>query len=44
VAMSFVRRTVGKDTTLEEVDRFLDSFASATAQLRELSPLYKSKN
>ena len=42
-AISSVRITVGKDTTLEEVDRFLDSFASATAQLRELSPLYKSK-
>src|SRR5918992_4634116 len=42
-AISSVRITVGKDTTLEEVDRFLDSFASAIAQLRELSPLYTSK-
>ena len=43
-AISSVRITVGKDTTLEEVDRFLDSFATAVAQLRELSPLYTSKN
>jgi cysteine desulfurase len=43
-AISSVRITVGKDTTLEEVDKFLDSFATAVAQLRELSPLYTSKN
>ena len=43
-AISSIRITVGKDTTQEEVDRFLDSFGSAIAQLRELSPLYTSKN
>ena len=42
-AISSIRITVGKDTTQEEVDRFLDSFATAIAQLRELSPLYTSK-
>ncbi|MDQ3285463.1 MAG: cysteine desulfurase, partial [Actinomycetota bacterium] len=39
-AISSIRVTVGKDTTLEEVDTFLGSFASAITQLRKLSPLY----
>jgi cysteine desulfurase len=39
-AFSVVRITVGKDNTAEEVDRFLQAFAAAVAQLRELSPLY----
>jgi cysteine desulfurase len=43
-AISSIRITVGKDTTLEEVSRFLNSFATAIAQLRELSPLYTNKN
>jgi cysteine sulfinate desulfinase/cysteine desulfurase-like protein len=43
-AISSIRITVGKDTTPEEVNRFLDSFATAIAQLRELSPLYTSKH
>ncbi len=43
-AISSIRITVGKDTTQEEVNRFLDSFATAVTQLRELSPLYTSKN
>lgn len=43
-AISSIRITVGKDTTLEEVSRFLNSFATAIAQLRELSPLYTIKN
>jgi cysteine desulfurase len=43
-AVSSIRITVGKDTTQGEVDRFLDLFASSIAQLRELSPLYTSKN
>jgi cysteine desulfurase len=43
-AIGSIRVTVGKNTTLEEVDTFLDSFAYAITQLRELSPLYTSKN
>lgn len=43
-AISSIRITLGKDTTLEEVSRFLNSFATAIAQLRELSPLYTNKN
>jgi cysteine desulfurase len=43
-AISSIRITVGKDTTQEEANTFLDSFATAIAQLRELSPLYTSKN
>jgi cysteine desulfurase len=39
-AFSVVRITVGKDNTAEEVDRFLEAFATAVAQLRELSPVY----
>jgi cysteine desulfurase len=39
-AFSVVRITVGKDNTAEEVDAFLEAFAIAVAQLRELSPLY----
>ena len=39
-AFSVVRITVGKDNTAEEVDGFLNAFAAAVAQLRELSPLY----
>jgi cysteine desulfurase len=39
-AFSVVRITVGKDNTVEEVDLFLEAFATAVAQLRELSPLY----
>jgi cysteine desulfurase len=39
-AFSVVRITVGKDNTAEEVDGFLEAFATAVAQLRELSPLY----
>jgi len=43
-AISSIRITVGKDTTQQEVNTFLDSFATAVTQLRELSPLYTSKN
>ena len=39
-AFSVVRITTGKDNTAEEVDGFLKAFETATAQLRELSPLY----
>jgi cysteine desulfurase len=39
-AFSVVRITVGKDNTAEEVDGFLEAFAAAVGQLRELSPLY----
>jgi cysteine desulfurase len=39
-AFSVVRITVGKDNIAEEVDGFLEAFAAAVAQLRELSPLY----
>lgn len=38
-AFSAIRVTVGKDTTGEEVDGFLQAFSAAVAQLRELSPL-----
>ncbi len=41
-ALSSIRVTVGKDTTRAEVDGFLDAFAAAASQLRELSPLYAS--
>ncbi len=43
-AFSALRITVGKDTTQEEVDGFLDAFDAAVTQLRELSPLYTSKS
>ncbi len=39
-AFSALRVTVGKDTTQEEVDGFLEAFTTAVSQLRELSPLY----
>ena len=39
-ALSAARITVGKDTTEEEVDGFLDAFGLAVGRLRELSPLY----
>jgi cysteine desulfurase len=39
-AFSVVRITVGKDNTEDEVDGFVQTFASAVARLRELSPLY----
>ena len=39
-AFSVVRITVGKDNTAEDVDGFLEAFAAAVVQLRELSPLY----
>ena len=38
-ALSSVRVTVGKDTTEQEVDGFLEAFSVAVARLRELSPL-----
>jgi cysteine desulfurase len=41
-AISAARITVGKDTTRAEVDGFLEAFAAAVSQLRELSPLYTS--
>jgi cysteine desulfurase len=41
-ALSAVRITVGKDTTRAAVDGFLNAFAAAVSQLRELSPLYAS--
>jgi cysteine desulfurase len=41
-AFSAVRVTVGKDTTRADVDGFLEAFAAAVSQLRELSPLYAS--
>ena len=41
-AISAARITVGKDTTRDEVDGFLEAFAAAVSQLRELSPLYTS--
>ena len=39
-AFSAVRVTVGKDSTREEVDGFLEALTAAVTQLRELSPLY----
>lgn len=39
-AFSAVRITVGKDNDLEEVEGFLETFAGAVRQLREISPLY----
>ncbi|MDP8951847.1 MAG: cysteine desulfurase [Actinomycetota bacterium] len=41
-ALSSIRVTIGKDTTRAEVDGFLDAFAAAASQLRDLSPLYTS--
>lgn len=41
-AISAARITVGKDNTRAEVDGFLEAFAAAVSQLRELSPLYTS--
>ncbi len=41
-AISSVRITVGKDTTRAGIDGFLEAFAAAVSQLRELSPLYTS--
>ncbi len=43
-AFSALRITVGKDTTRAEVDGFLEAFAAAVSQLRELSPLYTAKS
>ncbi|MDQ3966538.1 MAG: cysteine desulfurase [Actinomycetota bacterium] len=43
-AFSALRITVGKDTTQAEVDGFLEAFATAVSQLRELSPLYTAKS
>lgn len=39
-ALSAARITVGKDTTEDEIDGFLDAFGLAVGRLRELSPLY----
>ncbi|HEX2728250.1 MAG TPA: cysteine desulfurase family protein [Rubrobacteraceae bacterium] len=39
-AFSVVRVTVGKDNTAQEIDGFIEAFATAVARLRELSPLY----
>ncbi len=39
-ALSAVRITVGKETTREEVDGFLEALTAAVTRLRELSPLY----
>lgn len=39
-ALSAARITVGKDTTADDVDGFLEAFARAVGSLRELSPLY----
>lgn len=39
-AFSVVRVTVGKDTSEQEIDGFVEAFATAVARLRELSPLY----
>ena len=41
-AFSSVRITVGKETTAEEVDGFLEVFSGAVGRLRELSPLKSS--
>lgn len=41
-AFSSVRITVGKETTQQEVDDFLEVFSGAVARLRELSPLRMS--
>ena len=43
-AISSIRITVGKGNTQQEVTQFLDSFATAVTQLRELSPLYTGKS
>lgn len=43
-AFSAVRITVGKDTARAEVNGFLEAFAAAVSQLRELSPLHTSKS
>lgn len=43
-AFSALRITVGKDTTREEVDGFLNAFSIAVSRLRELSPLYTSRS
>ncbi|HZY56252.1 MAG TPA: cysteine desulfurase family protein, partial [Rubrobacteraceae bacterium] len=43
-AFSALRITVGKDTTRTEVDGFLEAFATAVSQLRDLSPLYTAKS
>lgn len=39
-AFSVVRVTVGKDTSEQEIEGFVEAFATAVARLRELSPLY----
>jgi cysteine desulfurase len=41
-AFSAVRITVGKDSTAEEIEGFLEAFSTAVARLREVSPLYTS--
>ncbi|TCJ16696.1 cysteine desulfurase [Rubrobacter taiwanensis] len=38
-AFSAVRISVGRENTVEEVDRFVEAFSGAVAGLRELSPL-----
>lgn len=39
-AFSVVRVTVGKDTSEQEIEGFVEAFTTAVARLRELSPLY----
>lgn len=39
-AFSVVRVTVGKDTSEQEIEGFVEAFAAAVVRLRELSPLY----
>lgn len=39
-ALSAIRVTVGKENTLEEIDGFIEAFATAVGRLREVSPLY----
>ncbi|HSK98774.1 MAG TPA: cysteine desulfurase family protein [Rubrobacteraceae bacterium] len=39
-ALSAIRVTVGKENTVEEVDGFIEAFATAVSRLREVSPLY----
>ncbi len=41
-AMGAMRITVGKDNTVEEIEGFIEAFAAAVSQLRELSPMYTS--
>ena len=39
-AFSAVRISIGKDTTREDVEGFLEALSTAVSRLRELSPLY----